>query len=373
MGTEELLQGHLQLYHHFFSYIKSMALKCAAELGIPAAIHRRGGAATLRDIVADVALRQAKVPHLRRLMRVLTVSGIFAMKQQQPASSGEAVYTLTPASRLLVAGAGGGHDMSPMLRFLVHPTALTPFFSLHAWFRVDDEEEEEEPVAGGRGGGGAAMSLFEMAHGFPRWEMTGRDAAYGAVLNDAMAADSRFVMEVVFREGGGDVFRGIGSLVDVGGGHGAAAAAVAAAFPHVKCSVLDLPQVVRKAPPDAGDVRFVAGDMFEYVPPADAVLLKYVLHCFGDDDCVKILRWCKEAIPARDAGGKVIIINMVIGSGSQKDIFKETQALFDLYMMYIDGVEREEKEWENIFSKAGFSAYKIMPILGFLSIIEVYP
>lgn len=89
-----------------------------------------------------------------------------------------------------------------------------------------------------------------------------------------MAADSRFVMEVVFREGGGDVFRGIGSLVDVGGGHGAAAAAVAAAFPHVKCSVLDLPQVVRKAPPDAGDVRFVAGDMFEYVPPADAVLLK---------------------------------------------------------------------------------------------------
>ncbi|EAZ36630.1 hypothetical protein OsJ_20976 [Oryza sativa Japonica Group] len=281
-------------------------------------------------------------------MRVLTVSGIFAMKQQQPASSGEAVYTLTPASRLLVAGAGGGHDMSPMLRFLVHPTALTPFFSLHAWFRVDDEEEEEEPVAAG---GGAAMSLFEMAHGFP----------------------SRFVMEVVFREGGGDVFRGIGSLVDVGGGHGAAAAAVAAAFPHVKCSVLDLPQVVRKAPPDAGDVRFVAGDMFEYVPPADAVLLKYVLHCFGDDDCVKILRRCKEAIPARDAGGKVIIINMVIGSGSQRDIFKETQVLFDLYMMYIDGVEREEKEWENIFSKAGFSAYKIMPILGFLSIIEVYP
>uniref|UniRef100_A0A0E0HP20 O-methyltransferase domain-containing protein n=1 Tax=Oryza nivara TaxID=4536 RepID=A0A0E0HP20_ORYNI len=344
MSTEELLQGHLQLYHHFFSYIKSMALKCAAELGIPAAIHRRGGAATLRDIVADVALRQAKVPHLRRLMRVLTVSGIFAMKQQQPASSGEAVYTLTPASRLLVAGAGGGHDMSPMLRFLVHPTALTPFFSLHAWFRVDDEEEEEEPVAAGGGGGGAAMSLFEMAHGFPRWEMTGRDAAYGAVLNDAMAADSRFVMEVVFREGGGDVFRGIGSLVDVGGGHGAAAAAVAAAFPHVKCSVLDLPQVVRKAPPDAGDVRFVAGDIR-----------------------------CKEAIPARDAGGKVIIINMVIGSGSQRDIFKETQVLFDLYMMYIDGVEREEKEWENIFSKAGFSAYKIMPILGFLSIIEVYP
>uniref|UniRef100_A0A0E0LAF5 O-methyltransferase domain-containing protein n=1 Tax=Oryza punctata TaxID=4537 RepID=A0A0E0LAF5_ORYPU len=374
MSKEELLHGHLELYHHFFSYIKSMALRCATELGIPAAIHRRGGAAMLRDIAADVALHQAKVSHLRRLMRVLTVSGIFGIKQQPAAgssSSGEAVYTLTPASRLLVSGCGE-HDMSPMLRFLVHSTALTPFFSLHAWFRAD--EEEEEPVAGGGGGGGgAATSLFEMTHGFPRWEMTGRDAAYGAVLNDAMAADSRFVMDVVLREGGGDVFRGLGSLVDVGGGHGAAAAAVARAFPRVKCSVLDLPQVVSQAPPDASDVRFVAGDMFEYIPPADAVLLKYVLHCFGDDDCVKILRRCKEAIPVRDSGGKVIIINMVVGSGSQRNIFKETQALFDLYMMSIDGIEREEKGWEMVFFKAGFSAYKIMPILGFLSVIEVYP
>ena len=97
------------------------------------------------------------------------------------------------------------------------------------------------------------------------------------------------------------------------------------------------------------------------------------MHDWGDDECVKVLKNAKKAIPSKDAGGKVIIIDMVIGSGSQRDIFKETQALFDLYMMYIDGVEREEKEWENIFSKAGFSAYKIMPILGFLSIIEVYP
>uniref|UniRef100_I1Q6Z9 O-methyltransferase C-terminal domain-containing protein n=1 Tax=Oryza glaberrima TaxID=4538 RepID=I1Q6Z9_ORYGL len=48
---------------------------------------------------------------------------------------------------------------------------------------------------------------------------------------------------------------------------------------------------------------------------------EYVLHCFGDDDCVKILRRCKDAIPTRDAGGKVIIINIVVGSGSQRDIF----------------------------------------------------
>jgi hypothetical protein len=42
-------------------------------------------------------------------------------------------------------------------------------------------------------------------------------------------------------------------------------------------------------------------------------------------------------------------------------------------MMYINGVEREEHEWRKIFTVAGFSDYKIIPVLGFRSIIEVYP
>ncbi|ONL98554.1 benzoxazinone synthesis11 [Zea mays] len=87
-----------------------------------------------------------------------------------------------------------------------------------------------------------------------------------------MAADSRFLMPIVLRECG-ETFRGIDSLVDVGGGHGGAAAAIAAAFPHLKCSVLDLPHVVAGAPSD-GNVHFVAGNMFESIPPATAVFLK---------------------------------------------------------------------------------------------------
>ncbi|KAK1325042.1 Tabersonine 16-O-methyltransferase [Acorus calamus] len=37
--------------------------------------------------------------------------------------------------------------------------------------------------------------------------------------------------------------------------------------------------------------------MFERVPSADAVMLKWILHDWGDEDCVKILKRCKEAIP----------------------------------------------------------------------------
>jgi hypothetical protein len=38
--------------------------------------------------------------------------------------------------------------------------------------------------------------------------------------------------------------------------------------------VLDLPHVVSQATANDGNMHFIAGDMFESIPPADAVLLK---------------------------------------------------------------------------------------------------
>lgn len=97
-------------------------------------------------------------------------------------------------------------------------------------------------------------------------------------------------MDVAIKQGA-EVFEGISSLVDVGGGIGAAAQAISKAFPHVKCSVLDLAHVVAKAPTRT-DVQFIAGDMFESIPPADAVLLKVraLLVLFSDSVSRKI--WC---------------------------------------------------------------------------------
>jgi hypothetical protein len=90
-----------------------------------------------------------------------------------------------------------------------------------------------------------------------------------------------------------------------------------------------------------------------------------------DEDAVKVLRRCKEAIPA---GGKVIIFDAVVESGmSQNILLRETQVLFDVQMMRVDGGERDEQQWRKIFTEAGFRDYKITPMLGFRSIIEVYP
>jgi hypothetical protein len=103
-------------------------------------------------------------------------------------------------------------------------------------------------------------------------------------------------------------------------------------------------------------------------------VLQSVLNCWDDHDCVKVLQQCKRAIPARDDGGKVIIIGIVLGYGTTTDtVVQKTQALLDMFMIRYGGAERGEHEWKKFFSEAGFSDYKITPILGFLSIIEVFP
>jgi hypothetical protein len=55
---------------------------------------------------------------------------------------------------------------------------------------------------------------------------------------------------------------------------------------------------------------------------------------------------------------------MVVGAGSSNLKHKETQFLFDLFIMFINGIERNEQGWQKIIFDAGFSDYKITPLLG---------
>lgn len=88
---------------------------------------------------------------------------------------------------------------------------------------------------------------------------------------------------------------------------------------------------------------------------------------------MKILEQCRKAIPSREEGGKVIIIEIVL-SPSMGPIMYEAQLLMDMLMMVnTRGRQRDENDWREIFIKAGFSDYKIVKKIGARGIIEVYP
>jgi len=102
--------------------------------------------------------------------------------------------------------------------------------------------------------------------------------------------------------------------------------------------------------------------------------LQWILHDWNDELSLKILENCKKAISGKGKKGKVIIIDISIDETSDNHETNELKLDFDFMMMtLLNGKEREKKEWEKLILDAGFSSYKITPICGFKSIIEVYP
>lgn len=98
------------------------------------------------------------------------------------------------------------------------------------------------------------------------------------------------------------------------------------------------------------------------------------MHDWNDEKCVEILKKCKESLLKKGKEGKVIIIDMVLENEGDINESIETQLFFDMLMMVVaTGKERNKKEWIKLISYAGFNDYKITPILGLRSVIEIYP
>ncbi|XP_034702015.1 trans-resveratrol di-O-methyltransferase-like [Vitis riparia] len=349
--STELLHAHAHVWNHIFNFINSMSLKCAIELGIPDIIHNHGKPMTLSELVAELPVNPEKTKCVYRLMRLLVQSGFFSRKRVQESGQEEG-YVLTLASRLLLKD--DPLSARPFLLAMLDPVLITPWQYVSAWFQNDDP------------------TPFDTAHGRTFWDYAGHEPKLNNFFNEAMASDARLVTSVLIKDCKG-IFVGLNSLVDVGGGTGTVARAIANAFPHLNCTVLDLPHVVAGLE-GSKNLNYLAGDMFEAIPPADAILLKWILHDWNHDECVKILKRCRDVIPSKEKGGKVIIIDMMMENQKADDESIETQLFWDMLMMIVlTGQERNIKDWEKLFFDAGFSGYKITPMLGLRSLIEVYP
>ncbi|KAK3417343.1 hypothetical protein EUGRSUZ_H03087 [Eucalyptus grandis] len=351
-AASELLRAQAHIWNHIFSFINSMCLKCAIQLGIPDLIHGHGRPMTLPELISALHVQPTRAHCIRRLMRVLVHSGFFEVRDLDGVDR-QTGYALTGASRLLVK-----HDpltLAPFALFALEPYSMDPWQYLSAW--LGDRED--------------VPSTLDMAHGVPAWEYVRRNPEVASSFHEAMASDSRLIAKLVGDTCGG-VFEGMSSVVDVGGGSGTMAKAIADAFPHLTCTVFDLPAVVDGLV-GSERLKFVGGDMFVEIPQADAILLKWILHDWSDEKCIEILKRSKEAVSGRGKVGKVILIEIVVGNQTEDHRSTETQLFFDMWMMNLNGKERNEKEWEKLFVDAGFSGYKIISHLGLRSLIEIYP
>lgn len=162
-------------------------------------------------------------------------------------------------------------------------------------------------------------------------------------------------------------FSGVRNLVDVGGGFGHLVIGVLERYPDVvRGIVFDRPEAIAAAPAEVPmhdarvreRLRYVGGNMFDDVPPADAYVLKLILHNWDDASCARLLK----NVTARLApGGRVICIDTVLPPlGDTGDV---PSKLLDLNMMLLlPGRERTRIEWEALYRDAGLAITAMIPI-----------
>ncbi|KAM3362232.1 hypothetical protein P3S68_017086 [Capsicum galapagoense] len=229
--ASDMFRAQAHIYKHAFSFANSMVLGCAIQLGIPDVIHSHKQPMTLTELVSELKLTHAKSNGINRLIRLLVYSGFFATtKFLDENLENQEGYVLTASSKLLLK--------SEIPNLLVLGNETTP---------------------------------FETAHGSPMWEFCDQNPRFNNVFNEAMANDSQMMCLVV--KDCKQVFQEMDSMADVGGGTGLIAKTILAAFPHLICTVLDLPHVVANMP-DTENLKYVGGDMFQSIPSADAILFK---------------------------------------------------------------------------------------------------
>uniref|UniRef100_A0A7N0T1E1 O-methyltransferase C-terminal domain-containing protein n=1 Tax=Kalanchoe fedtschenkoi TaxID=63787 RepID=A0A7N0T1E1_KALFE len=159
-------------------------------------------------------------------------------------------------------------------------------------------------------------------------------------------------------------------VLDVGGNAGAALERIISVWPDVKGVNFDLPHVISRAPFIEG-VKHVAGDMFESLPDSKTILLKWVLHNWSDEQCLKLLKNCWRALP--EEGGKVIVLEFVIPQDLERTDRAAVDAItLDFIMMALyGGKERTAAEFRDLAMAAGFISVSVVPVGDGIHVLEL--
>ncbi|MER5310196.1 methyltransferase [Streptomyces sp. NPDC002773] len=312
--------------------VTPMALRVAASLRL--VDHLRSG-------VHDVAgLAKATGSHqdtLRRLLRHLVAVDVLTETgpdHYEPTAIGELLAHGHPASQV------GWLDPG-------HMVGRADLALVHLFEAVRD--------------GGA---VHRRMYGKDFWDEVSDDASLGATFYDLMAQGQRTVFAQVVAE---HDWTGVRHLLDVGGADGDLLATLLAEQPGIGASLLELPGPAARARgkfEEAGladRVEVFDGSFFDPLPvKADRIALSFVLHNWSDEDAVRILRRCADAL---EPGGSVLLVECADQTPSAPDP-GFTSA--DLRMLvYFGGRERTQGQWQELAAAAGMDIASVSPALAY--------
>ncbi|XP_039684522.1 caffeic acid 3-O-methyltransferase [Medicago truncatula] len=322
------------------SMVLPMVLHSASQLGVFDVLQKAGKGAQLSadEIASRISCSNPDAPKMLDRILVLLASHdvlkCLIIQDEQKLGTFHRLYSMTPVARFFAPNSDGV-SLGPLLALGQDKVFLA------SWSQLNNAIRE----------GGIP---FNMVHGTHAFDYPSFDSRFNQVFNTAMINHTKIVMKKVLESYNG--FKDIKRLVDVGGGLGVNINLVTSKHPHIQGINFDLPHVIQHAPSYPG-VEHIGGDMFKSVPKADAIFMKWILHDWSDDNCLKLLKNCYDAIPN---DGKVIVLEAFIPIIPDNDYASRSTSQLDVLMMTMNpgGKERTKQEFMDLATKVGFSGIR---------------
>ncbi|KAL8053274.1 hypothetical protein ABFS82_05G061000 [Erythranthe guttata] len=329
-----------------------MALKACIELDVLEIIHRAGPHGPLSSFQIASQIPNCHNPHAASnlLDRMLALLASYSILTCSVSNGPQKLYSLGPVSKYFVANANGV-SLAPL--FLLNQDKVM----MDTWHHMKDAV-----IEGG-------LAPFNRAYGMDASEyVVKKNPSYFQLFKNSMSNYNSMFMEKLVDTYRG--FEGLESIVDVGGGDGSVLNTIVGKYPNIKGINFDLASVIDNNKSVYPGIEYISGDMFTSIPKGDAMFLKWMLHSWDDDNCVRILKNCYNALPEN---GKVIIIELVVPEIPETRAEVQSKLQFDLIMMNMNpnGKERTITEFDVLAQASGFSTTKLQqPSIFDFSLLE---
>nr|TKS02373.1 caffeic acid 3-O-methyltransferase 1-like [Populus alba] len=298
-----------------------MIFKAVIELGVLEIIEKAGPGALLSASQIASQLPTQNNPDapivLDRILCLLASHSILTCSlatENQDSDQVQRLYGLAPVANYFIKKEDGG-SLSPY--FLVIQDKVT----VDLWYHLKDVILQ----------GGV---LFQKAYGMSSMEYVKKDPRFGELFSGFVKGFNPLFMKRILDIYDG--FEGLTSLVDVGGGNG---------------------------------IEHVAGDVFLTIPKGEAIFMKWVSHFWNDENFLKVLKNCYEALPDT---GKLIVVEMVIPESPGTSVADRSLLQNYLFVTNMNPKrnERTEKEFERLAKGAGFSHLRVACSACSFSVVE---
>jgi hypothetical protein len=316
----------------------SRAVYVIAKLGIPDLL--KSGPKTAEELASVTKMH---APSLFRILRALASVGVLRSPDGK-------LFAQTPLSETLVTEAPGS------LR----------------WFAVSELGQEHYPAWGNLMHSVKTGDIaFDNFFGMDIWKYFNQNPDDAAVFNDSMSSVTATTNEAITSLYD---FSNFGTIVDVGGGHGALLSSILQKNAKAKGVLFDAAEVIEGARPKieaaglADRCETVAGDFFKSVPAGgDAYIMKWIIHDWDEEKATTILRNCRKRMAENS---KLILVDCVVPETDEPHFSK----FIDLNMLVMTGgKERTAHEFEQLLAGADFKLTRITPTDLPFSIIEAQP